>query len=347
MNIQSSSKTHSARKSTRLLHNETSTIEYSSENENGYGTDTLIPDYVHLDDLKRESLRPDDVWQGERQPPSFVGRAAQWLAPLYGTLYDWQMLVGKGVREVRQKLTLTHYPRGAAALKIAFLSDLHYGPTSGRVAARQAWKIARDSRPDVLLLGGDFLYADERGLPALLRELQRWKNDAPPGGMYACLGNHDYDAGVDTLVMALEACGVRVLINEAVELPHPWSGVWIVGTDDEIRGESSPARALQNVPDGACSIMLAHSPDVCEHSAVNACDLTLCGHTHGGQICLPNGDVMYMPSKWGREYAWGLHRHAGNWLYVSRGVGTVGLPLRLFAPPDASVIEIAERVGAR
>lgn len=336
---------------------------------------SFAPDYVYLDDLKPDqiaakdrrfrrlrsrlekrerekrdrekrasepSLRRDDVWQSEPQPLRLGARVAVRLAPLYGTFYDWQMSIGAGVREVRHKLTLPQFPIEAAPLKIAFLSDLHLGPTSGRNAARQGWKIARESRPDVLLLGGDFLYADERGLPALLRELQRWKHDAPPGGMYACLGDHDYQTGADTLVMALEACGVRVLINESVELPHPWRGVFVAGVDDERHGEAHPDEALLDVPRGSCTILLAHSPDVCEHEAMQRCALTLSGHTHGGQICWPNREAIGLSSQWSKTYPHGLHRHAGNWVFVSRGVGTTGLPLRLFSPPDVAVFEVAK-----
>src|SRR5690606_13408344 len=102
------------------------------------------------------------------------------------------------------------------------MSDLHYGPTVGRVALKQAWKIAREANPDVVLLGGDFLFADQRGLPTLLQELQRWKHNLPPGGIYACLGNHDYYAGRETIETTLRACGVNVLVNSAMPLPTPW-----------------------------------------------------------------------------------------------------------------------------
>ena len=346
-------------------------IEYSNQSQ---ALDTQFlnemsrsyaPDYIHIDELnchatsrdaqtktaRRQhtdnlNASRDDVWRDERTPPSFWQKIALRFAPLCSTIYDWQMSLGGGVRAVRHKVSLAKYPRAAASLKIAFLSDLHLGPTSGRVAARQAWKIARDSRPDVLLLGGDFLYADERGLPTLLRELQRWKRDAPPGGIYACLGHHDYQAGSDTLIMALEACGVRVLVDEAVELPHPWKNVWIVGSDNANCDTPQIARALEIVPKNSCAITLSHSPQILENAEILRSDLTFCGDTHGGQICWPNGEPLYVKSQWARDYLHGLHRHAGNWVFVSRGVGNVGVPLRLFAPPDVGLIEIGER-GAR
>lgn len=273
----------------------------------------------------------------------FLSRLAVRFAPLASWLYDCQMSFGKGVRVASHRLQLPRYPAHAPALKVVYLSDLHYGPTTGKVANRQAWKLAREANPDVVLLGGDYLFADERGLPTLLRELQRWKFSPPPGGIYACLGNHDYYAGKETIVTCLEACGVKVLVNDAVPLPSPWKGIWIAGTDDLWHGKPDLAATLDLTSPDACTLLLAHQPDICESNLMRRVAVTLCGHTHGGQICLPNGDPIYVPSKHGKEYSGGLYRHAGQWLFVSRGVGTVGLPFRMFAPPDIGVFEFHGR----
>lgn len=270
----------------------------------------------------------------------WVNRCAVTMAPLWSALYDLQMRIG-GVRLVQHKLQLPHWPNGVPNLRLGYISDIHYGPTSGSVAPRQAWRILRKAVPDVLLLGGDYLYADERGLPTLIRELQIWQSSPPPGGIYACLGNHDHASNLDALVTCLEACGVKLLVNDAVPLPPPWNGVWLSGVDDMRYGDSQPDKAMAAVPRGACNILLSHSPDICEYSAVKRASLTLCGHTHGGQICLPNGSPLYVPARWGRQYAHGLHRHAGHWIFTSRGVGTVGLPFRLWAPPDVAIIELS------
>jgi predicted MPP superfamily phosphohydrolase len=278
-------------------------------------------------------------------------RVASWLAvrlaPFYNALYDLQMQIGQGVRKVEHRVQLPHFPTGAPPLRAVFLSDLHYGPTSGRTALRQAWNIAREAKPDILLLGGDYLFADERGLPALLMELQRWQSSPPPGGIYACLGNHDYYAGRETIETTLRACGVQVLVNDAVPLPTPWKGIWIAGVDDEWCGEPNLAAAFHNVSPDASTLLLAHNPDICEQSLLRRAAITLCGHTHGGQICLPNGDGLYLPAKHGKEYSAGLFRHAGQWLFVSRGVGTVGLPLRMFCPPEVVVFEFTGRSSQR
>jgi predicted MPP superfamily phosphohydrolase len=286
-----------------------------------------------------------------RRKAGLLYRVASWvsirLAPLYGALYDAQMQLGKGVRTSDHRVQLPNFPTGAPPLRAAFLSDLHYGPTTGRNALRQAWKIARDARPDVVFLGGDYLYADERGLPVLLRELQRWQHDPPPGGIYACLGNHDYYAGRETIQTCLKACGVRVLVNDAAPLPTPWKGVWIAGVDDPWCGEPDLKAALKGVSQGASTLLLAHNPDICEDTNMRRCAITLCGHTHGGQVCLPSGDPLHVPAKHGKEYSSGLFRHAGQWLFVSRGVGTVGLPIRLFCPPEVALFEFTGRASSR
>lgn len=286
-----------------------------------------------------------------RRRAGLMYRVSTWLAlrsaPLCSAFYDLQMQIGKGVRQVEHRVQLADFPTNAPVLKIAFLSDLHYGPMSGRVAARQAWKLVRDAEPDVLLLGGDYLYADERGLPSLLKELQRLQQYPPRGGIYACLGNHDYYAGRDTIVTCLQACGVKVLINEAMPLPTPWKGVWIAGVDDFRCGEPNLGRALEKISPDATTLLLAHEPDVCADQHFRRASLTFCGHTHGGQVCLPKGDALYVPSKVGRDYAYGLIRHAGQWLFVSRGVGTVGVPMRMFCPPEVAIFQVTGRTMRR
>jgi predicted MPP superfamily phosphohydrolase len=272
-----------------------------------------------------------------------LSRLALQTAPLASWFYDCQMSMGQGVRVISHRLQLPRYPSGAPALKVAYLSDLHYGPTSGKVAARQAWKLVREASPDVVLLGGDYLFADERGLPTLLRELQRWQFSPPPGGIYACLGNHDYYAGAETIVTTLEACGVRVLVNEAAPLPSPWKGVWVAGVDDIMQGAPDVEAALNRTSPDACTILLSHEPEICALPQTRKAAITLCGHTHGGQVCLPGGEPIYTPRGHDREYSSGLHRHAGQWLFVSRGVGTVGVGLRVFAPPDVGIFEFCGR----
>lgn len=305
-------------------------------------TDTPAASRAHSLPPARRRVRKNPILHG-------FSRASMALGPACSAFYDLQMRCGQGVRFVERRLQLSAMPYGAPPLRVGFISDLHYGATSGRLAAQQAWRLLQRARPDLLLLGGDFLFGDGRGLPALVRALQHWQIKPPPAGVFACMGNHDcpvHEAGVtnyEALMTCLEACGVTLLVNTAVELPAPWRGVWLAAVDDHKLGDPQPARALASVPNDACTIMLSHSPEICGSPVHKRCAFTLCGHTHGGQICRPDGTPLYMPSIWGRQYPAGLHRHAGNWIFVSRGVGTVALPIRLWSPPDVAVFELVGR----
>ncbi len=268
----------------------------------------------------------------------FARKLSLRLSPWYQAIYDAQMSrVFGGVRVVKHNLRLQRFPPGAPPLRVAFISDLHYGPTVGRLAPLQAWRAVRAANPDLLLLGGDYVYADRRGLPELRRQL---KQCHAPLGIYAIWGNHDQNH-IEPLREIFAECGVRVLENEAVALPSPWNNIWLAGVDDDGAGDAQPQRALSNVPPGACTIFLAHAPGIYEMFPENECDLTLCGDTHGGQICLPNGTPLIGRGAFCYGYVAGLYRPNGQWLFVSRGVGAVALPLRIFAPPDVAILELS------
>jgi hypothetical protein len=143
------------------------------------------------------------------------------------------------------------------------------------------------------------------------------------------------DAGRVADFAAWRATGARVLINQAQ--PLPGLPAWIAGVDDPHRRRDDLTATLAGVPPGAFLVLLAHSPDIILRPPAARAGVIFCGHTHGGQVCLPGGWPPYRHARVPRRFASGLHRLQAGVLVVSRGVGVTRLPLRLFCPPQATL----------
>jgi uncharacterized protein len=234
---------------------------------------------------------------------------------------------------------------GRPPLRIGFASDFHAGTTTSPVLLAQAFQQLADARPDVLLLGGDFVSvraAYIRDLVPLLTRLQ------PPLGKLAVLGNHDLRADGRALCGALERAGVRVLVNESVRLADPHGDVVVSGLDDPTSGAPDAAAALR--ADAGVRIVLMHSPDGLLALDGHHFDLALCGHTHGGQVAMPrSGRPLVLPEgRLSRQFSGGLYRlgtRGERALLVSRGVGCSTIPVRLFAPPEVHLVVLGGRSG--
>ncbi len=218
-------------------------------------------------------------------------------------------------------------------LRIAFASDFHAGPTTHPETIANACHALRDLQPDVLLLGGDFVSLHARYIEPIAEALA---HVPAPFGRYAVIGNHDLWADDTPIIQRLAQAGIHVLINRHQQLPPPYDHIWICGLDDPTSGRPE-AQAMFEGATGS-RIVVMHSPEGLAHIAAHRFDLAVCGHTHGGQICLPNGQPIWMPrGRLNRRYAAG-HFQIGpqphQQMIVSRGIGYGGLPLRLYAPAD-------------
>jgi uncharacterized protein len=225
-----------------------------------------------------------------------------------------------------------HLPR---PLKIAFASDFHAGPTTHPALFAALTRELERERPDVLLLGGDYVSFDAANIGALKEFLQAAR---APLGTYAVLGNHDVWNGSAEVTAFLSASGAQVLVNRNVALPAPFERVSICGIDDPWTGAPSHASTFAGA--GPVRIYLMHSPDgLWRHEGAGAgqhFSLGFAGHTHGGQVVRRNGAPYKQPSgPYSRQYHHGRFEIAGNGpLFVSRGIGCAGVPLRVHADPE-------------
>ncbi len=223
-------------------------------------------------------------------------------------------------------------------LRLAFASDLHLGPTTPKCVLDRAFRLLREAAPDVLVLGGDYVYLD--ATPEKARELRDRVLSVPARVKVAVMGNHDLWTHHELLEDALAEAGARVLINDAVRLPAPFDDVAILGLDDPWTGQPDGARAVAACGDAAVRLGVCHAPDGVPFLRGRGVSLLLSGHTHGGQIALPGSRPIIIPGPLGKRWPYGLHREDDLTLFVSRGVGATELPIRTFATPDIAVFTV-------
>lgn len=223
-----------------------------------------------------------------------------------------------------------------APLRLAFISDLHIGPLTPPKLLDNAFQLLAQLAPDVLVLGGDYVFLDVN--QAMARELEERVAAVPARTKLAVLGNHDLWTHHDLIERALERAGCRVLINDAQRLPAPHERFAIVGIDEPWTGRADGGRAFA-ASDAPIKIAVSHAPEGLPFVEGRGAKLLLCGHTHGGQIALPRGPVV-VHGPLGRRWPSGLHHLAGMDLFVSRGIGLVDVPLRAYAPSDVSLFTL-------
>jgi hypothetical protein len=263
------------------------------------------------------------------------GRGVAALAGAIGVpLWRYATLVEPASpRLERVDLRLPQLPTALDGLRVGLISDLHLGFRFAAQNTRWAVEQMRHEAPELIALTGDFI-SFHHAIPdiaPLLRDL------SAPLGVYAVPGNHDYWEGIADVRNALTLCEIPLLFNQHRRLEWRGGELWLVGLDDIWDGSVSPRRALEGVPPGAFTLLLAHSPDLAADAARFGFDVQLSGHTHGGHIRLPLLGPLGVP-RFGRRYIIGRYQVGPTAVYVSRGIA--GPPLRFLCPPEATIITL-------
>jgi uncharacterized protein len=214
---------------------------------------------------------------------------------------------------------------------ILHLSDLHVEMNEG--AMRRLVELARGIRYDLCVLTGDYRAATSGPFEATLEGLAHIRQhlDAP---VYGVLGNHD----TIKMVPALEAMGIRMLLNECVAITLGSERIHLAGIDDaHYFRVDNIEKAATALPDGEFSILLSHTPEIYRQAAHADFDLLLSGHTHGGQICLPGAIPITLDSVLPRRMGAGAWRYGAMAGYTSVGAGSCIVPVRLNCPPEITL----------
>lgn len=238
----------------------------------------------------------------------------------------------------RVELLLPAGHEALAGLRLAFVTDTHVGPFVSPDDLARATALLAAERPDLVLLGGDYVSESPRYAGPAAEILGALVDQAPLGG-YAVLGNHDLAVGAERVTRALRQANILVLRNEATEVKTPSGPLWIAGVDEAILSVADPPATFAATPPGAATIALWHEPDEAERTATLGAFAQLSGHSHGGQVRLPGlGPLALTPG--GRRYVVGLNHAAGMPIYTSRGVGVYRPPIRLNCPPEVTLITL-------
>jgi len=231
-------------------------------------------------------------------------------------------------------------------LKVAVVADFHVRPTPE--AIERLGKIVdavNAEKPDLILPPGDFaagVRQDQAATPETIAgELSRLS--APLGG-YAVLGNHEHWIGKEGFIRAFKEKGIPLLEDRSVELEFNGKRFRLAGASDGWTRTPEAWEALLS-KDSLPRIVMTHTPDIFS-SMPEPVALAVAGHTHGGQIVLPLYGPVVMSSRLGRRYAYGLVREGRNTVFVTRGIGTSIVPLRLFCPPEIAVLTLKEKAPA-
>jgi len=271
--------------------------------------------------------------------------AAPFVAGAYGMLYGRLNL-----QITRQPIRLARLPKAFAGFRIAQLSDIHIGPFMTADEVRKYVRITNDLKPDLIALTGDFVTWDPSTQHAVVNALTGLH---APFGIFGCLGNHEaWSHTEDSITRMFQQVGIRILRQARAPISRQGESFNLIGVDFETSRHMAPGREnfVRTYLEGVASLMspdtvnilMSHNPDTFDRAAELGIDLSLAGHTHGGQVALEFVSPEIAPSRLVTPYVAGWFQKPGGQLYVNRGIGTIGVPIRIGAPPEITVYELVK-----
>ena len=269
------------------------------------------------------------------------------------------VMVGYGFLVGRQRYTveevtvpIANLPPALDGLRLLQLTDVHASAYMPVREIRRIVGLAREIEADLVIHTGDFLTSVGDPLEETIAELARVEGRY---GRFGCLGNHEiYAVATDAATELCAQRGIRILRGENAVLEIEGARLNVIGVDYQWQqrpqqSESGKPHFLPDVEplvrrDGV-NILLSHNPNAFPRAAALGIELTLAGHTHGGQVQVEILDSRWSPARFFTPFVSGLYQQGANHLYVSRGLGTVGAPIRLNSPPEITLLTLRRGYG--
>jgi uncharacterized protein len=260
------------------------------------------------------------------------------VAALAGTV----LALRNSPRVRKHEIAIPGLPTAFDGFRVAQISDLHCGPfASGARVDRWVAAVNRLGA-DLVAVTGDLIASGPAFVPVVAASLGKLR---ARDGVFASMGNHDYFTDGEEMVGALEGAGLTLLRNRGVEVRRDGAAIYVAGVDDTWTRRHDLDKALAGRPPEMPVVLLAHDPVLFPDAASRGVDLTLSGHTHGGQIGVPFLAKRFNLARVMTRFTTGLYRSGPSTLYVNRGLGSTGLPVRIFVPAEIAVLTLrrAER----
>ena len=231
---------------------------------------------------------------------------------------------------VKRTWQLPNLPTAFTGFRLLHLTDLHLDLDSAFTQA--LIQRLKGVECDAVVITGDFRNSTREDFYPALADARLLLAALPAVPRFGILGNHDFIEQVPHL----EASGLSMLLNESTFIERDGQRLWFAGIDDpHFYHTHNLAAATAGIPQGACTVLLSHSPEIADELPENLFDLVLCGHTHGGQLCLPGGRWLHVPlKKQPAERIRGAWKASGAEGYTSVGTGSCGVPARLNCPSE-------------
>jgi uncharacterized protein len=247
----------------------------------------------------------------------------------------------------RRTLVFPDLPPALNGLRIAHLSDVHAGIHMSEQKMKEIVQQTNALGADLIVQTGDMIDISQSYIPDYVRAFRDLR---APLGVVTCLGNHDRYTGEDAVIRGVKEAGQVFVKNGVHVIERGGAALALVGIDDphawraDDPQDDDIAAALRLTPPAkdAFRILLAHRPGAFDGAAPHGIPLTLAGHIHGGQFYLPV--IGWSPGRLITKYVMGHFTQGSSQLYVSRGIGVVGVPLRVFVPPEIALFELRRSV---
>jgi uncharacterized protein len=274
-----------------------------------------------------------------RRQALLAGRAAAMSIPAVMLGYG-AFIERRHFRLVETRIAVPGLHKDLEGLRIVQLTDLHFGAFLNAADLRHAIGLANDTRAQIALVTGDLISVYSDPLDECMNLLRGLKSEA---GTLGCLGNHEIVAGCEAYATrrGAETGIIQFLRNQARQLRFGEAELNIAGVDYQPKNKpylTQTAPLLRK--DSGLNLLLSHNPDVFPKAAAQGWDLTVAGHTHGGQITVEILGLSANPARFYTPYIYGNYKKDGRQINVSRGLGTVGIPSRIGAPPEVSLLTL-------